>query len=86
MVDDGVYANGFDVVFCTAGNAGPGDIGRGCGVGNVVGYAAVAIPGVNESMDRDDLAGAAAALEEVTAALERAASVLGAALGRDEPL
>jgi N-acetylated-alpha-linked acidic dipeptidase len=54
--------------------------------GEYTGYAAVAIPGVNESMDRDDLAGAAAALEEVTAALERAASVLESALGRDEPI
>jgi N-acetylated-alpha-linked acidic dipeptidase len=48
--------------------------------GEYTGYAAVVIPGVNESMDHDDLVGAVAALEEVTAALERAASVLDAAV------
>jgi N-acetylated-alpha-linked acidic dipeptidase len=54
--------------------------------GEYTGYAAVVIPGVNESMDRDDLAGVGAALEEVTAALERAASVLESAVERKEPL
>jgi N-acetylated-alpha-linked acidic dipeptidase len=48
--------------------------------GEYTGYAAVVIPGVNESMDRNDPAGAAESLNEVTAALERAASVLEAAL------
>ncbi len=54
--------------------------------GEYTGYAAVVIPGVNESMDRNDLAGMGAALEEVTAALERAASVLESAVERKEPL
>jgi N-acetylated-alpha-linked acidic dipeptidase len=48
--------------------------------GEYTGYAAVVIPGVNESMDRNDPAGAAESLNEVTAALERAASVLESAL------
>jgi N-acetylated-alpha-linked acidic dipeptidase len=48
--------------------------------GEYTGYAAVVIPGVNESMDRNDSAGAAECLGEITAALERAASVLRAAL------
>lgn len=48
--------------------------------GEYTGYAAVVIPGVNESMDRNDPAAAAEALDEVTAALERAASVLESAL------
>jgi N-acetylated-alpha-linked acidic dipeptidase len=48
--------------------------------GEYTGYSAVVIPGVNESMDRNDAAGAAESLDEVTAALERAASVLEAAL------
>ena len=47
--------------------------------GEYTGYAAVVIPGVNESMDRNDTAGAAECLGEVTAALERAASALRAA-------
>jgi N-acetylated-alpha-linked acidic dipeptidase len=54
--------------------------------GEYTGYAAVVLPGVNESMDRDDLVGAVAALGEVTAALERAASVLESAVEREEPL
>jgi N-acetylated-alpha-linked acidic dipeptidase len=54
--------------------------------GEYTGYSAVVIPGVNEAMDRDDLAGATAALEEVTAGLERAASVLESALKPHEPL
>ena len=48
--------------------------------GEYTGYAAVVIPGVNESMDRSDLAGAAECLNEVTVALERAAAALRAAL------
>jgi N-acetylated-alpha-linked acidic dipeptidase len=48
--------------------------------GEYTGYAAVVIPGVNESMDRNDPAGAAEALDEVTSALQRAASVLESAL------
>jgi hypothetical protein len=36
----------------------------------------VVIPGVNESIDRNDPAGATDALEEVTAALQRAATLL----------
>jgi len=48
--------------------------------GEYTGYAVVVIPGVNESMDRNDAAGATAALDEVTAALERAAAVLESAL------
>jgi N-acetylated-alpha-linked acidic dipeptidase len=48
--------------------------------GEYTGYAAVVIPGVNESMDRNDPAGAAESLNEVTAALERAASMLESAL------
>jgi N-acetylated-alpha-linked acidic dipeptidase len=44
--------------------------------GEYTGYAAVVLPGVNESMDRNDAVGATASLAEVTAALERAASVL----------
>jgi N-acetylated-alpha-linked acidic dipeptidase len=47
--------------------------------GEYTGYAAVVLPGVNESMDRNDAAGATASLAEVTAALERAASVLESA-------
>ncbi len=48
--------------------------------GEYTGYTAVVIPGVNESMDRNDLAGAIASLDEVTAALERAALTLKSAL------
>jgi len=48
--------------------------------GEYTGYAAVVIPGVNESMDRNDPAGATESLADVTAALERAASVLESAL------
>ncbi len=48
--------------------------------GEYTGYAAVVIPGVNESMDRGDVAGAARSLDEVTAALGRAASVLDSGL------
>jgi N-acetylated-alpha-linked acidic dipeptidase len=48
--------------------------------GEYTGYAPVVLPGVNESMDRDDASAAAAALDDVTAALERAASVLESAL------
>ncbi len=48
--------------------------------GEYTGYAAVVLPGVNESMDRNDLAGAAASLDEVTAALGRAALVLDSGL------
>jgi len=50
--------------------------------GEYTGYAAVVLPGVNESMDRNDAAGATQGLAEVTAALERAASALEAALGQ----
>jgi len=46
--------------------------------GEYTGYAAVVIPGVNESMDRNDPSGAAESLEDVTAALERAAALLEA--------
>lgn len=48
--------------------------------GEYTGYAAVVIPGVNESMERNDPAGATESLSEVTAALERAASALESAL------
>ncbi|PSH03622.1 MAG: glutamate carboxypeptidase [Acidobacteria bacterium] len=48
--------------------------------GEYTGYAAVVIPGVNESMDRNDSAAASEALDEVTAALERASAVLESAL------
>jgi N-acetylated-alpha-linked acidic dipeptidase len=48
--------------------------------GEYTGYAAVVIPGVNESMDRNDSTAAAAALDDVTAALERAAAVLESGL------
>jgi N-acetylated-alpha-linked acidic dipeptidase len=48
--------------------------------GEYTGYAAVVIPGVNEAMDRNDAAGAADSLDDVTAALERAATVLESAL------
>jgi len=48
--------------------------------GEYTGYAAVVIPGVNESMDRNDPSGAVESLGEVTDALERAASVLESAL------
>jgi N-acetylated-alpha-linked acidic dipeptidase len=44
--------------------------------GEFTGYAAVVLPGVNEAMDRSDVPGAIQALGEVTAALDRAASVL----------
>jgi hypothetical protein len=40
----------------------------------------VIIPGVNEAMDRNDLAGAVESLGAVAGALERAASVLESAL------
>ena len=48
--------------------------------GEYTGYAAVVIPGVNESLDRNDPAATATALDEVTAALQRAATVLESAL------
>jgi N-acetylated-alpha-linked acidic dipeptidase len=48
--------------------------------GEYTGYAAVVIPGVNEAMDRNDAAAAAEALDEVTAALDRAAALLESAL------
>jgi N-acetylated-alpha-linked acidic dipeptidase len=48
--------------------------------GEYTGYAAVVIPGVNESMDRNDPAAAADALNEVTNALQRAATVLESAI------
>jgi len=48
--------------------------------GEYTGYAAVVLPGVNEAMDRDDPAGAAQSLDDVTAALERAAHLLESAL------
>jgi len=48
--------------------------------GEYTGYAAVVIPGVNESMDRNDPAGAAAALDDVISALQKAAAVLESAL------
>jgi N-acetylated-alpha-linked acidic dipeptidase len=48
--------------------------------GEYTGYAAVVIPGVNESMDRNDPAAAADALNELTNALQRAATVLESAL------
>jgi N-acetylated-alpha-linked acidic dipeptidase len=48
--------------------------------GIYTGYAAVVLPGVNEAMDRNDPAAAAQALDEVTAALERAAKVLQAGM------
>jgi N-acetylated-alpha-linked acidic dipeptidase len=47
--------------------------------GEYTGYAAVVLPGVNEAMDRDDPAGAAQSLDEVTSALERAAHLLESA-------
>jgi N-acetylated-alpha-linked acidic dipeptidase len=47
--------------------------------GEYTGYAAVVFPGINESMDRKDSEGAAKALGEVTAALERAGAVLRSA-------
>jgi len=48
--------------------------------GEYTGYAAVVIPGVNESMDRNDPATASESLADVTAALERAALLLESAL------
>ena len=48
--------------------------------GEYTGYAAVVIPGVNESMDRNDSAAAVESLDEVTSALERAAVLLESAL------
>ncbi|MDR3764168.1 MAG: M28 family metallopeptidase [Acidobacteriota bacterium] len=48
--------------------------------GEYTGYAAVVLPAVSEAMDHDDPATAAESLEEVTAALQRAATVLEAAL------
>ena len=48
--------------------------------GEYTGYAAVVIPGVNESMDRNDPVAAADALIELTNALQRAATVLESAL------
>jgi N-acetylated-alpha-linked acidic dipeptidase len=48
--------------------------------GEYTGYAAVVIPGVNESMDRNDPTGAAESLDELTAALERAAALLESSL------
>jgi N-acetylated-alpha-linked acidic dipeptidase len=48
--------------------------------GEYTGYAAVVIPGVNESMDRNDPSGAVESLDELTAALERAAVLLESSL------
>jgi N-acetylated-alpha-linked acidic dipeptidase len=48
--------------------------------GEYTGYAAVVIPGVNESMDRKDSTSTAESLDDVTAALERAATLLESAL------
>jgi N-acetylated-alpha-linked acidic dipeptidase len=48
--------------------------------GEYTGYSAVVIPGVNESMDRNDPAAASQSLAEVTSAIERAAALLEAAL------
>jgi N-acetylated-alpha-linked acidic dipeptidase len=48
--------------------------------GEYTGYAAVVLPGVNESMDRNDAVEASASLDEVTAALERAAATLESAI------
>jgi N-acetylated-alpha-linked acidic dipeptidase len=47
--------------------------------GEYTGYAAVVLPGVNESMDRNDPAAASDALDEITHALQRAATVLESA-------
>jgi N-acetylated-alpha-linked acidic dipeptidase len=48
--------------------------------GEYTGYAAVVLPGVTESMDKDDKAAAVAGLAEATAALQRAATLLESAL------
>jgi len=48
--------------------------------GEYTGYAAVVLPGVTESMDKSDPAAATSGLEEVTAALQRAATLLESAL------
>lgn len=48
--------------------------------GEYTGYAAVVLPGINEAMDRNDPETAAQSLEEVTAALQRAATMLEGAL------
>ncbi len=48
--------------------------------GEYTGYAAVVLPGVTESMDKADEAAATAGLTEVTAALQRAATLLESAL------
>jgi len=48
--------------------------------GEYTGYAAVVIPGVNECLDRNDPVGAAGALSEVTAALEKAVALLESSL------
>lgn len=50
--------------------------------GEYTGYAAVVLPGVNEAMDRNDAAEAASALDEVTAALEKAAATLENGISR----
>ena len=46
--------------------------------GEYTGYAAVSIPGVNETIDAHDLARAQAQMGELTAALDRAAKTLEA--------
>jgi len=48
--------------------------------GEYTGYAPVVIPGVNESMDRNDPTGVAESLDELTAALKRAAALLESSL------
>ncbi len=48
--------------------------------GEYTGYAAVVLPGVSEAMDHDDPAAAEQSLSEVTAALQRAATMLESAL------
>jgi N-acetylated-alpha-linked acidic dipeptidase len=48
--------------------------------GEYTGYAAVVIPGVNEAMDRNDPAAAAQSLDDLAAALQRAATLLESAL------
>jgi N-acetylated-alpha-linked acidic dipeptidase len=47
--------------------------------GEYTGYAAVALPSINESMDHEDAATAQQGLEAVTAALQRAATMLESA-------
>ena len=45
--------------------------------GRYTGYAAVVIPGVNEAIDKHDLARTQVQIAALSAALERAAKVLG---------